>query len=152
MDLVCRIRVPDDELAVLRRGDEMAAIGGPVHGVDFGEVTFEGALGLEVESGKLFCSLAGHLAYYYRLAEAECAGASEGIRVVSPSSSFLRFILSFKPSASRRAICILCCSDSALTSVAILGSGTEAAAAGSMVEAMRTEGGQYERMQSDYKR
>jgi hypothetical protein len=36
--LVGGVRVPDDELAVLRRGDEVAAVSGPVHGVDLGQV------------------------------------------------------------------------------------------------------------------
>lgn len=35
MDLVGRVGVPDDELAVLGGGDEMALVSSPVHGVNF---------------------------------------------------------------------------------------------------------------------
>lgn len=43
VDLVGRVGVPDDELAVLRGGHEVTLVLGPVHGVDFGEVTLEGS-------------------------------------------------------------------------------------------------------------
>lgn len=46
VDLVGGIGVPDDELAVLRGGNEMSAVGRPVHGVNLGEMALEGALGL----------------------------------------------------------------------------------------------------------
>lgn len=39
MDFVGRGRIPDDELAVLGGRDEVTNVGGPMHGIDFGEVT-----------------------------------------------------------------------------------------------------------------
>lgn len=44
--LVGRVGVPDDELAVLRCGDQVPPVGGPVHSVDLGQMAFEGALRL----------------------------------------------------------------------------------------------------------
>jgi len=41
MDLVGGVRIPDDELAVLRGGDKMSSVRRPVHGVDFSQVTFQ---------------------------------------------------------------------------------------------------------------
>ena len=55
--------VPDDELAILRRGDEVSAICRPVHGIDFGEMAFEGALGLHRQPGQLFCALSRDIAH-----------------------------------------------------------------------------------------
>ena len=50
MDLVGCVCVPDDELAVLRGGDEMPAVCRPVHGVDLGQMALEGALRLHGEA------------------------------------------------------------------------------------------------------
>lgn len=50
MDLVCGVGIPDDELSILRGGNEMATVGGPVHGVNLGEVTFKRASGLHSNS------------------------------------------------------------------------------------------------------
>ena len=41
MDFICCVSVPDDELTVLRGGYEVSTVIGPVHGVDFGQVTPE---------------------------------------------------------------------------------------------------------------
>lgn len=38
MDLVCCVSIPNDELSVLGGGNEMPAVGGPVHGVDLGKM------------------------------------------------------------------------------------------------------------------
>lgn len=43
MDFVGRVGVPDDELPVLRGGNEMAPVGRPMHGVDLGQVALERA-------------------------------------------------------------------------------------------------------------
>lgn len=48
-------------------------------------------------------------------------GRQRNVRVVSASSSFFRFILSFRASASRRAIWIFCWIDSALISAMLRG-------------------------------
>lgn len=50
MDLVRSVGIPNDELSILRGGDEMASVSGPVHGVDLGEVTFKRASGLHSNS------------------------------------------------------------------------------------------------------
>lgn len=41
VDLVGGVGVPDDELAVLRRRDEMPPVGRPVHGIDLGQMSLE---------------------------------------------------------------------------------------------------------------
>lgn len=46
MDFVCGVCIPDDELAVLRCRDEVSPVGGPVHGIDFGEMSLERAFRL----------------------------------------------------------------------------------------------------------
>lgn len=50
VDLVGRVGVPDDELAVLRGRDEVLLVGRPVHGVDLSEVTLERSAGLHDDS------------------------------------------------------------------------------------------------------
>lgn len=52
VDLVGGVGVPDDELAVLGGGDDVAGVGGPVEGVDLGEVALERAAGLEGDAGE----------------------------------------------------------------------------------------------------
>jgi len=54
VDFVGGVGVPDDELSVLRRGDEVLLVGGPVHGVDLCEVSFEGSTRFHDDSGKGF--------------------------------------------------------------------------------------------------
>ena len=44
--LIRGVCVPDDEFAILRCGHEVPPIGGPVHGVDLGQVALERALRL----------------------------------------------------------------------------------------------------------
>lgn len=50
MDLICGVGIPDDELSVLRSRNEMAPVGGPVHGINLGEVTFQCTSGLHSNS------------------------------------------------------------------------------------------------------
>lgn len=50
VDLVGSVGIPDDELAVLRGRDEVALVVGPVHGVNFGEMTLEGPSWLHDDS------------------------------------------------------------------------------------------------------
>jgi len=57
VDFVGGVGVPDDELAILRRGHQMSSVGGPVHGVDLGQVAFECAFGLHRQPRQLFCPL-----------------------------------------------------------------------------------------------
>ena len=44
MNLVGGVGIPNNKLAVLRGGDKVSAVGRPVHGVDLGQMTLEGAL------------------------------------------------------------------------------------------------------------
>lgn len=64
VDLVGGVGVPDDELAVLGGRDEMAAVGGPVHGVDFGEMALEIAARAHPDSGEGVSVVLGDLADY----------------------------------------------------------------------------------------
>lgn len=59
MNFVGSVGVPDNKLAVLRGGHQMSPVGGPVHGVDLGQVALEGALGLHelVLGNGLMCLL-----------------------------------------------------------------------------------------------
>lgn len=62
VDLVRCVGVPDDELAVLRGGDKVSAVGRPVHGVDLGEMALEGALCLHRKARQGLDAVAGHIA------------------------------------------------------------------------------------------
>ena len=62
VDLVGRVGVPDDELSVLRGGNEMSAVGGPVHGVDFSQMALEGALRLHGEARQGLDTISGDIA------------------------------------------------------------------------------------------
>jgi hypothetical protein len=64
VDFVGGVGVPDDKLAILRGGHEMSPIGGPVHGVDFGEMAFEVATGLHAYSRERFGVVLCDLSYY----------------------------------------------------------------------------------------
>jgi len=113
--LVCCVGVPDDELAVLRGGDEMSAVGGPVHGVDLREMALEGPLRLHCEARQSLDAVSGDIADCTERVSIRCsvhARQRRDIRVVSASSSFFLFILSLSASASRRAIWIFCWMDS----------------------------------------
>lgn len=46
VDLVGGVCVPNDQLSILGGRDKMPSVGGPVHGVDLGQMTFEGPLRL----------------------------------------------------------------------------------------------------------
>ena len=41
VDLVGGVGIPDNELAILRCGDDMSVVGRPMHSVDLGKMTFE---------------------------------------------------------------------------------------------------------------
>lgn len=61
MDLVCGVGVPNDELAILRGGDEVSSVGRPVHGVDLCQVALQRPLGLhELVLGDRLVSLLSH--------------------------------------------------------------------------------------------
>lgn len=62
MNLVRRVGVPDNQLAVLRGGHEVPAVCRPVHGVDLGEMPLEGALGLHLEAREGLNSLLSDIA------------------------------------------------------------------------------------------
>lgn len=62
MDLVGGICVPNDEFTVLRSGDEVSAVGGPVHGVDLCKMALEGTLGLHGQARQGLHSLFGDIA------------------------------------------------------------------------------------------
>lgn len=99
-----------------------------MHCVDLGEMAFEGAFGLHSESWELLRSLSRDIPHFkadgqpLRARLVQCKPGKKQkrnmryLQVVSARSSFLRFILSFNASASRRAICIFCCIDSAFAS------------------------------------
>ena len=63
MDFVCRISIPDNELAVLRSRHQMTAIGRPVHGIDFGQMSFEHTARLHPNPWQLFCVAQSYLGY-----------------------------------------------------------------------------------------
>src|SRR4051812_39159662 len=126
MHLIRRIRIPDDEFSILGGRDEMSPVRTPMHSVYLREVSFELFLRLHRQSRQHIDSLLRDIANYTRFVSSERFG-SDGpargrqvsradIRVVSASSSFLRFILSLSASASRRAIWIFCWMDSAFIS------------------------------------
>lgn len=61
MDLVCGVGIPDDELAILRGGNEVSSISGPVHRINLCQMALQGSLGLhELVLGNRFVSLLGH--------------------------------------------------------------------------------------------
>lgn len=101
VDLVGGVGVPDDELAVLGGGDDVAGVGGPVEGVDLGEVALERAAGLEGDAGE------GGRVRRHRAHWLSAGGAGGDSRLVSAVWSRAARSLSFRPSASRRAAAIL---------------------------------------------
>lgn len=101
VDLVGGVGVPDDELAVLGGGDDVAGVGGPVEGVDLGEVALERAAGLEGDAGE------GGRVRRHRAHWLSAGGAGGDSRLVSAGWSRAARSLSFRPSASRRAAAIL---------------------------------------------
>lgn len=60
--LVGRVRVPDDEFAVLRGGNEVSLVGRPVERVYFGQVPFEGSSWFH-RHAREGCSVVGHCSY-----------------------------------------------------------------------------------------
>ena len=122
MDLVGRIGVPDDELAILRSGNEVSTIGGPMHGVYLRQMTLEDTARFHVNLGQGIGVALSNPADCERgesasitaiegetdreAAGRECA-EPKNLRVASVRSSFLRLILSLRPSASRLAAVIL---------------------------------------------
>ena len=63
MDFVGSVGVPNDQFPVLRGGNEVPAICGPVHGINLREMAFEGTSGAHENSGKTIdiSSLSSHL-------------------------------------------------------------------------------------------
>lgn len=126
MNLVGGVSVPDDQLAVLRSGNEMSPVCRPVHSVDLGEMTFESALSLHCKTRQGLGTLARNITDCRRqslvfTSSLLCQDSFSGskwinIRVVSANSSFFFFMRSFKASASLLAMEIFCCTDSALPS------------------------------------
>lgn len=100
MDLVGCVGIPDDQLSILRGGDQMTAIGRPVHSVNLGQVALERATGLHSNSGEgiglVGCDLADckqvsvysfKFELHRALCQSECPrvcipkGVDEGVRV-----------------------------------------------------------------------
>jgi hypothetical protein len=126
MDFVCAVRIPDDELSILRRRYEMPPICRPVHRVDLGKMAFQRLLSLHhvVPRNRLLLLLS-HSSYCrigvsrHSDRDSSFVEQSHGVgnsRVVSANSSFFRFILSFNVSASRRACWMRDCIASGETS------------------------------------
>ena len=159
MNLVGGVSVPDDELSILRGGDEVTAVGGPVHSIDLGQMPLERPTRLHPDTrqslGLALCDLTdcskekehesvkqkhegvaveeseqGVVVRRKRSAISPSPSQSttvygsqnrtnredQTVPVVSANSSFLRLILSLRPSASRRAAVILACICSPLIS------------------------------------
>ena len=74
MDLVRRVSVPDDELSVLRSGNEMSAVGRPVHGVDLGKMALKCTLGLHGKARQGLDAVAGDIADCMRLLASQHRG------------------------------------------------------------------------------
>lgn len=56
------VSVPNDEFSILRGGNEMSSVGGPMHGINFGEMASEGSSRTHDDSGQSFdiCSHSSH--------------------------------------------------------------------------------------------
>ncbi len=50
MNLIGGVGVPDDELTVLRSGDKVSTIGGPVHSVNLRQMALESSTGFHTNS------------------------------------------------------------------------------------------------------
>jgi hypothetical protein len=107
MDFVCRIGIPNDELAVLGGGDEMALVCCPVHCVYLCQMALERPPGLHHDPREClyFCrhrtyfsliSILKYPLYFQKYAQ-----------LVSAVASFFARIFSLSESASRRAEAIL---------------------------------------------
>ena len=60
--LVGGVCIPDDELTILRGGNEMSPVRRPVHRIDFGEMALEGPLGPHAQTREGFCPLTRNIA------------------------------------------------------------------------------------------
>lgn len=79
MNLVCCVRVPNDQLSILRGRHQMSSVRRPVHGVDLGQVTLERSLRLhQLVSGDRIVGLLRHGAH--------CRNVGVSIQVVSEPS------------------------------------------------------------------
>lgn len=74
VDLVRCVSVPDDELSVLRSGNEMSAVGRPVHGVDLGKMALKCTLGLHGKARQGLDAVAGDIADCMRLLASQHRG------------------------------------------------------------------------------
>ena len=63
MNFVGSVRIPNNELAILRGRDEVATVSSPVHGVDLRKVTLERAARLHHDAGERV-NLCSHSANY----------------------------------------------------------------------------------------
>jgi hypothetical protein len=64
MDLVGSVSVPNYKLAVLRCGDEVSSVGGPVHSIDFGQMTLQITPGLHAYTWECFCVVLCNLPHW----------------------------------------------------------------------------------------
>ena len=103
MDLVCGVGVPNDQFAVLRGGNEVSAICGPVHGVNLREMALEGASSAHENSWETvdISSLSTHLGDMSHYPDNRKAKSRS--QLVSADASRLARIFSFSASASLRA-------------------------------------------------
>lgn len=114
MYFVGGVRIPDDELPVLRGGHEMATVGSPMHRVDLSQMTLQCATGSHNDTGQGF-DFGSHRTHWI---QRQCGADNmlvcdmrrnsfEYVRLVSADDSFFALIFSFRLSASRRAAAIL---------------------------------------------
>lgn len=114
MNFVAGICIPDNQLAILRRGNEVSSVSSPVHRVDLSQMAFEGLFRLqhlipaegvlETLSDVSDCMfVVRNELHMYEKDAGKSQRRPKDLRFVSASSSFLRFILSLSVSASRRA-------------------------------------------------
>lgn len=52
MDFVRGVGIPDDQFPVLRRGDQVAPVCGPMHRVNLGQMAFQSALRAHADAGE----------------------------------------------------------------------------------------------------
>ena len=103
MNLVGRVGIPDDELSILGSRNEMTLVGGPVHGVNLGEVSTEGATRAHHNTGE-GGNFIGHCPHYAHEGSRTAQHKRRGyLRDVSAEDSLFARIFSFRLSASRRA-------------------------------------------------
>ena len=63
MDFVGGVGIPDDELSILRGGDQMPSVCRPVHGIDLRKMALESAFGLHGQAREGLDTLLCHIAH-----------------------------------------------------------------------------------------